>query len=62
MTMKETEKFLHKKADYLTNGMHVVVTIEDCRYVYSRLQFKITPVSGYGSTWVDFASVVVQEG
>ena len=52
MTATELQKYLHRRGKYRSNGFKFAVEIIDARFVYTRLELRIVPISGEGDCWV----------
>lgn len=42
------------------NQLTIIVTIEDIRQAYGRIDYKVRPVNGSGQKWVDAGRVRLQ--
>ena len=58
MTAKETLALVGRKG-YLQvpPGLSVEVVITDCREVYGRIDYAVSPVAGSGNVWVQSSRV-----
>ena len=57
----ELSKFIGKKAYLHTEKMLIEVEIIDARQVWDRIDFKVKPAHGEGTTWVSSSRVSVAE-
>jgi hypothetical protein len=53
MTTYELRNKIDATCDLSTNDFMVRVICLDCRVSYGRVQYKVQPVNGFGSAWVD---------
>lgn len=60
MSAAELSKNIGKVGLFGILGMKVAVEIVDSRYVFGRQDYLISPVGGFGSTWVVAGGVQVQ--
>lgn len=63
MSTKELAEMIGKPAEWDDNhGLKYEVTIVDSRMRWGKVDYLISPVSGYGERWVSASSVQIKWG
>jgi len=62
MNIQELTEFVGKKAYVQENGLVFTVTITDVKQSYGNVRYLVTPLSGYGQTWMNATRLRVLEG
>lgn len=60
MTAAQLAEHIGRTGFWSLPGRHavrVLVTVEDARETYGRLQYRIVPIAGQGTTWIDAQAV-----
>ena len=52
MTVAEMAKHIGQQATWYSDGLKVVVTVQDVKQAYGNVLYQITPVAGSGLIWV----------
>ncbi len=61
--VKDLSSLIGKQGNWFSNhtNLVVVVTIQDARVSYGKIQFLVTPVEGHGVSWVNSTHVTIFE-
>ena len=60
--MNEHKRNIGKTALLTLGSIDVAVTILDVKYAYGRIDYQISPVSGFGKKWVTMEKQGVEQG
>ena len=61
MTMNDLIKMVGKTGQVRENGLVFDVQIKDVKQAYGVLRYLVTPVRGYGQTWMNAERIRVME-